>query len=66
MKDLIEAFQIFLKYNNSEWPTHCERHAMYVNVDAELVSEEDLERLSVLGFVLDGCGQFVSYRFGSA
>jgi hypothetical protein len=24
MKELIEALQIFLKYRNETWPTHCE------------------------------------------
>ena len=40
MKDLIEALNIFLKYGNPKYPTHCEHDIMYVSIDPELVSDE--------------------------
>lgn len=68
MKDLIEAFQIFAKYTDEEWPTHCEHDVMYVNVNPEKVTAEDKERLQALGFDF-GSGDvedvFYSFRFGS-
>ena len=36
MKDLIEALQIFSKYTDTGWPTHCEHDVMYIcGVDPE-------------------------------
>lgn len=70
MKDLIEALQIFLKYSQTDYPTHCEHDVLFVDCDPELVSIEDKERLEELGFH-DGCGSgefehgFYSYKFGS-
>jgi len=68
MKELIEAFQIFLKYSSDPYPTHCEHDVMYVNVNPEIVSEEDKKRLEDLGFN-SGNGEvpevFYSYKFGS-
>ena len=67
MDDLIEALQIFRKYENPEWPTHCEHDVMYVCVSYDVVSEEDKVKLNELGFFKneDGDG-FKSYKFGSA
>ena len=68
MKDLIEALQIFLKYGNQSYPTHCEHDYLYVDINASLVSEEDINRLNELGFFpdteYDNCG-FGSFKYGS-
>jgi DNA-binding protein YbaB len=66
MKDLIEALQIFLKYGNPDYPTHCEHDVMTVDINPELVSEEDKKVLDELGFFAEneeGC--FKSFKFGS-
>ena len=68
MEDLIKALQIFLKYGNPEWPTHCEHDIMYVNIDPADVNEEDLKSLEKLGFYpekYDYGDCFYSYKFGS-
>lgn len=67
MKDLIEALQIFLKYENQQWPTGCEHDVMYVYIKPEDVSEQDIVRLEDLGFGVDvDLECFRSYRFGSS
>ncbi len=73
MKDLIEALQIFLKYKNETYPTHCEHDVMYImDVTKEEVSEEDRKRLEELGFFHDddceeGAGEgWMSFKYGSA
>lgn len=64
---LIEAFTIFRKYSDEKWPTHCEHDAMYVLVNPEVVSQDDIDRLEILGFEADeDDGNFYSFRFGSA
>jgi hypothetical protein len=66
--DLIEALTIMRKYANPKFPTNCSHDLLYVNVDPELVSREDLDRLSVLGFRPDteyASKGFVSFLFGS-
>ncbi len=65
MENLIKALQIFLKYDNPSYPTHCEHDVMYVCIDETLVSDEDKEELNRLGFFVDD-GGFKSYRYGSA
>lgn len=63
---LIEALQIFLKYGNPEWPTHCEHDVLTVDIRPELVSDEDIEKLNELGFhVNEDDDDFQSYKFGS-
>lgn len=65
MDKLIEALQIFLKYDNPSSPTHCEHDELTVCVDPALVSAEDTKKLDELGFIADGdC--FKSFRYGSA
>lgn len=71
MKDLIEALQIFLKYKDPEWPTHCEHDILCImGVTFDEVSDEDKKRLDELGFVWleDACGEpgWASFKFGSA
>jgi hypothetical protein len=69
MKDLIEALNIFLKYKDVKWPTHCEHDVLHImEVTKEEVVAEDAARLEQLGFlwsVGDG-GGWISFRFGSA
>jgi len=67
MEDLIKAFQIFFKYSQEKFPTHCEHDVMYVQVDPNDVSEEDIKELDELGFNADyeDLNNFYSYRFGS-
>ena len=66
MEDLIKALQVFLKYKNLRWPTHCEHDVlMIMEVTEEEVSEEDKAELDKLGFSWGGeCWE--SYRYGSA
>lgn len=81
MEDLIKALQIFLKYDNPKWPTHCEHDVMYVNVCPKNMEPEDIKELGELGFfAVDGNGWcydegfngeysedafFMSYKYGS-
>jgi hypothetical protein len=64
MKELIEALQIFLKYGNPDYPTHCEHDELYVDCDPKLVSKKDLKRLEKLGFSPNDVNGFISYKFG--
>lgn len=68
MEDLIKALQIFLKYGNPRYPTHCEHDVLTVCVDPSTVSDEDKDELNRLGFhpVTKGDRCFQSFRFGSA
>ena len=66
MEDLIKALQIFLKYGNPAYPTHCEHDELYVMVDPSIVSEEDTALLATLSFEPDHLGTFASRKFGSA
>jgi hypothetical protein len=66
MEELIKALQIFLKYGNPDYPTHCEHDELFIDIDPELVSEEDKKVLDELGFFPnDYNGYFSSYKFGS-
>jgi hypothetical protein len=67
MDDLIEALTILRKYGNPRNPTNCDSDVMWVNIQPEQVSDEDMARLDALGFFVsseypDG---FMSFRFGS-
>jgi hypothetical protein len=68
MEDLIKALQIFLKYGNPKWPTHCEHDVLYImEIKPSDVSDEDKVSLDELGFIVsesEDC--FISFRFGSA
>lgn len=66
MKKLIEALQIFLKYGNPSRPTVCAHDTLFVLIDPELVSDEDIKRLDELGFFPNDVGGFSSFRYGSA
>ena len=66
MKELIEALQIFLKYGNPDYPTHCEHDELWIcGIDPEDVSKEDKRKLDELGFFEDD-GDFKSFKYGSA
>ena len=68
MEDLIKALQIFLKYKNERWPTHCEHDVLTImGIAPDDVSAEDKTELERLGFIVneeEDC--FQSFRFGSA
>jgi len=68
MKKLIEALQIFLKYGNPDYPTHCEHDVLYIcGIEPKDVSNEDKEKLEELGFFPDDEGEgFQSFLYGSA
>lgn len=70
MENLIKALQIFLKYGNPSYPTHCEHDVMYIcGINPNDVSEQDKNELDELGFFVGdefGEEQFMSFRFGSA
>ena len=65
LSKLIEALNIFLKYGDVDFPTHCEHDVLTVCVMPEDVSVEDTEKLNELGFDVGDCC-FQSYRYGSA
>ncbi len=67
MDKLIEALQIFLKYKNEDYPTHCEHDTLYImGVNITDVSEEDHKRLGELGFFWGEDDCYKSFRYGSA
>ena len=68
MDKLIKALQIFLKYKNPEWPTHCEHDVLFIcDIDYADVSDEDKKELEELGFFEDeNDGGFMSFKYGSA
>lgn len=68
MSKLIEALNIFLKYRDRDYPTHCEHGVlMVVGISREEISKEDKKQLEELGFFwstdYDCWG---SYKYGSA
>ena len=68
MSKLIEALQIFLKYGDPDYPTHCSHDELTIcGINPDDVSEEDKARLDKLGFFVDDSEDcFKSFRFGSA
>ncbi len=68
MDKLIKALQIFLKYGNPAYPTHCEHDELTIcGINPADVSDEDKKALDELGFFVsqdEDC--FKSFRFGSA
>lgn len=66
LEELLEAFTIFVKYDEGEYPTNCSHDELAVLIDPEKVSESDAFRLGELGFFIskeyDG---FASYKYGS-
>jgi len=67
MDDLIKALQIFRKYDNPSYPTSCEHDVMYIHIEYDKVSQDDKDKLAVLGFEEnEEDNGFLSFRFGSA
>lgn len=69
MEDLIKALQIFMKYGNPDYPTHCEHDVMYIcGIDPGEVSDEDKKALDELGFFAgeEDADGFMSFKYGSA
>ena len=68
MEQLIQALQIFLKYGNPAYPTHCEHDELtIVGINPDDVSREDVALLGELGFFIDASeGCFKSFKYGSA
>ena len=64
MSDLIKALQIFLKYENLEYPTNCIHDTLIVLVDPVDVSDEDIGELGFLGFIVED-NYFISFKYGS-
>ncbi len=65
MEDLIAALQIFLKYGNPKYPTHCSHDLLTIcGIDADTVSATDVAELEKLGFYKD-YDNFYSTHFGS-
>jgi len=66
LDELIAALQIFRKYGNPAYPTHCEHDVMMIcGIEPDDVSDADKAALDDMGFLVCGDG-FHSYRFGSA
>ena len=70
LSKLIKALNIFLKYGDPDFPTHCEHDVMMIcGIEPDDVSEEDKKELEELGFdVTNEYGEeaFTSFRYGSA
>lgn len=68
MENLIKALQIFLKYGNPAYPTHCEHDVLtIVGINPADVSDADKAELDELGFFVDDEEEcFQSFRYGSA
>jgi hypothetical protein len=68
MEKLIEALQIFLKYRNETYPTHCEHDILMISrITEDEVSQDDKKRLNDLEFNWNSEYEcWTSYRYGSA
>ena len=68
MNDLIKALQIFQKYQDNTWPTHCEHDILMISgIGKKELSKEDREEVERLGFYWDwryDC--WASFKYGSA
>lgn len=69
MDQLIEALQIFLKYDKPAFPIQCEHDQLYIcgNYDPEKMEDADVKKLDELGFFWsDSDDLFISFKYGSA
>jgi hypothetical protein len=68
MINLIKALQIFAKYKNLQFPTHCEHDVLFVvGITKDEVSKEDQGKLDTLGFMYsDNEDSWISFMYGSA
>jgi hypothetical protein len=66
IRDLIEALEIFAKYNVNA-SIHCEHDTMYIcYISPDEVTEKDKTRLDELGFFdSSDDDNFMSFRWGS-
>ena len=53
MKTIIEALNIFLKYEDVGYPFGCEHDVLYVYYDPAKISEKDIDILDDIGFHAD-------------
>lgn len=69
MKDLLKAITILCKYANDDRnPTYCDHDTLlvYAGITKDIVSEEDVNELSELGFDWsEDRDCFYSFRYGS-
>lgn len=69
MENLIKALTIISKYlegHYNDYPTFCEHDVLYVHVNYEKISQEDLVELDKLGFIPnEDLGNMMSYKYGS-
>lgn len=65
---LIEALQIFGKYNKTNYPTSCEHDIlMIMDIEENTMASTDKEKVCELGFHWnDEYSCWASYEFGSA
>lgn len=61
---LIEAFFIFKKYSDDDYPAACKHDVFYVMVDPSLVSSEDIKRLEKLSFEPNDASSFSPFLYG--
>lgn len=68
MKKLIQALEIFAKYQDLEYPTNCEHDELVIaGITFEEVSEEDRELLDKLDFFWSDENEgWTSFKYGSA
>ena len=70
LSQLIEALNIFLKYGDPAYPTHCEHDCLIIcGIQPDDVSKGDKDKLEELGFSVDneyGDPHFMSSKYGSA
>lgn len=68
MDKLIQALEIFKKYKNLDYPTHCEHDVLLVvGIEHSEISGEDILILEDLGFRwMQEYDCFGSFRYGSA
>lgn len=67
MKNFIKALNILLKYENPDYPFHCEHDILYISVSPTRVSLEDIKKLDDLQIHADyEESYFFSYHYGSA
>jgi hypothetical protein len=55
MKELVEAFEIFMKYNPDQWLEGAEHDVIYgpAESDVDGLTDKDKERLDKLGWHID-------------
>jgi hypothetical protein len=70
LSKLIQALEIFRKYGDPAYPTHCSHDQLTIcGINPDDVSDDDKKRLNDLGFLVSneyGEYCFISFRYGSA